>query len=74
MIKAILIPSFLLISSADVADLPAKREAFIAAYLARYRDEVCGTHWIGNPSFAACMRMLRREAETEWENRRNQRR
>lgn len=47
-----------------------EREAFIAAHLARYRDEVCGTHWVGNPSFAACMAMLRREAEAEWERRR----
>ena len=48
----------------------AEREAFIAAHLARYRDEVCGTHWVDNPTFAACMAMLRREAEAEWERRR----
>ncbi|MCS6930943.1 MAG: hypothetical protein NZM27_01875 [Acetobacteraceae bacterium] len=48
----------------------AERDAFIAAHLARYREEVCGTHWVGNPSFAACMAMLRREAEAEWERRR----
>lgn len=48
----------------------AAREAFVAAHLARYRDEVCGMHWVGNPSFAACMAMLRREAEAAWERRR----
>lgn len=48
----------------------AERKAFITAHLARHRDEVCGTHWVGNPSFAACMAMLRREAEAEWERRR----
>lgn len=52
----------------------AEREAFIAAHLARYREEVCGTHWVGNPSFVACMAMLRREAEAAWERRRAARR
>jgi hypothetical protein len=55
---------------AAVCAADAEREAFIAAHLDRYREEVCGMHWVGNPSFAACMAMLRREAEAEWARRR----
>lgn len=42
------------------------RDAFIAAHVARHREEACGTHWVGNPSHAACLDMLRREAEALW--------
>jgi hypothetical protein len=70
--RAALLATLLLAPLAAAAD--AEREAFIAAHLARYRDELCGTHWVGNPSFAACMAMLRREAEAEWERRRALRR
>jgi hypothetical protein len=42
------------------------RAAFIATYVARHREEVCGTHWVDNPTHAACLAMLRREAELEW--------
>lgn len=45
------------------------REAFIAAHVARHREEACGTHWVGNPTHAACLAMLRREAEREWDRR-----
>lgn len=72
MSRAALLAALLLAPLAAAAD--PEREAFIAAHLARYRDEVCGTHWVGNPSFAACMAMLRREAEAEWERRRAARR
>jgi hypothetical protein len=44
----------------------AERAAWIEAYVARWRDDACGTHWVGNPSFAACMAMLRREAEAAY--------
>ena len=70
--RAALLAALLLAPLTAAAE--AEREAFIAAHLARYRDEVCGTHWVGNPSFAACMAMLRREAEAEWERRRAARR
>jgi hypothetical protein len=59
-------------AAARAAD-EAEREAFIAAHLSRHRDEVCGMHWVGNPSFAACMAMLRREAEAEWARRQQRR-
>jgi hypothetical protein len=42
------------------------RAAFVAAYVARHREEVCGTHWVDNPTHAVCLAMLRREAELAW--------
>jgi hypothetical protein len=57
----------LLLASALLAAEP--REAFIEAYVARHREEVCGTHWVGNPTHAACLAMLRREAERAFEAR-----
>jgi hypothetical protein len=39
-----------------------QRERWIEAYVAKYREEACGTHWVGNPSFTDCMAALRREA------------
>ncbi|QYU69565.1 hypothetical protein J4558_05335 [Leptolyngbya sp. 15MV] len=48
---------------------PASREAFIAAHVARHREEACGMHWVGNPTHAQCLAMLRREAEAAWDAR-----
>lgn len=58
--------------AAALAAAPAggdPRAAFIAAHIARHREEVCGTHWVDNPTHAACLAMLRREAERLWEAR-----
>jgi hypothetical protein len=45
---------------------PDPRAAFIEAYVAAHREEVCGTHWVGNPTHAACLAMLKREAEAAY--------
>lgn len=45
----------------------AERAAWIDAYVARFRDDACGYHWVDNPSFAACMASLRREAEAAYQ-------
>lgn len=52
----------LLLVIAAAAGAPGDQEAFIAAYVARHRDEVCGTHWVDNPTHAQCIAMLQREA------------
>jgi hypothetical protein len=46
----------------------AERGRFIESFAARYREEACGTHWVGNPSFADCMAALRREAESHYQS------
>lgn len=53
----------LLLLLAAAPGAPDAREAFIAAYVAEHREEVCGTHWVDNPTHAQCLAMLRREAE-----------
>jgi hypothetical protein len=44
-----------------------RRTQFIENFAAKYREEACGTHWVGNPSFADCMSALRREAESQYQ-------
>jgi len=46
-------------ASSDTQDA---RNKLIEAHVAKYREEACGTHWVGNPSFTDCMAALRREA------------
>ena len=53
---------------ARFADAAAERGRFIESFAARYREEACGTHWVGNPSFADCMAALRREAESHYQS------
>jgi len=43
-----------------------QRNRLIEAHVAKYREEACGTHWVGNPSFIDCMTALRREAITKY--------
>jgi hypothetical protein len=57
----------LIAGSALAADLPDQRRfVFIERFVATHREEACGMHWVDNPSFAACMAALRREAEAAY--------
>ncbi len=61
---SLIVPTICIFGCTSLAPVEAsdQREQWIEAYVAKYREEACGTHWVGNPSFSDCMAALRREA------------